>query len=641
MEQQGATARLYANMQTTEEREENSQAEATANEGAVGFVRPPNNNNNNPHYENIYESLEQFAAADAVAPAALVAPQPAVVAQQQQQAHPVHQQASPRLEGSIRPPRTYRNDIYDRNFGCYDVPRANPRASGNVRRANLHLDLNRPRYSSVNRQNRQRSFDDTESAHYNHLPNNYCRYENIYEQIHEEPIYRNIPHSSAGQVYGRLGVIGHGVGRIERHLSSSCGNIDHYNLGGHYAVLGHSHLGTVGHIRFNANPGMPSTNPGGSNKICNTTGRDGNVKSSYSSFFNCLSKENSQSMTNITRSEAQNMLNNAAAAVGPSAPSQPEQNRGAIPKSSKPKPSVQNNNPPTSNSSTLNRMSKTSLQWLLMNKWLPLWVGQDADCKIIDFNFMFSRNCEKCGDNPNHQQELVRFNGELYDNPDAIRNYVRPQFASPNPQNRIFSRSSDYHSLLRREASLPVPDMLRNYDIPRLNQSPRDQFLRARSESPRLAGRSATMNNNDPFRNWELNSECNSFKPANNRVQDVRRITDGTYRAKDLKEQKLTTRPPTSSSLATTSSHAKIKILPKSTPEPTPEPMNDDQASSSSSSTQSNISPVLSGVNPPDEAIFKTETMEVDDLVLEEESQAPSVQDVGLKPQDDEDLSLE
>lgn len=142
------------------------------------------------------------------------------------------------------------------------------------------------------------------------------RYENIYEQIRDEPLYRT---SAANRVplYTRLDVLGHGIGRIERHLSSSCGNIDHYNLGGHYAVLGHSHFGTVGHIRLNANgsgvaaPGVAGTG------TCNVPNCQGYmtaagstvpveyanvkvpVKNSASSFFSCLHGENSQSMTNI------------------------------------------------------------------------------------------------------------------------------------------------------------------------------------------------------------------------------------------------------------------------------------------------------------------------------------------------------
>lgn len=169
---------------------------------------------------------------------------------------------------------------------------------------------------------RQRSFDDTESQNYYNL-NQYqppVRYENIYEQIRDEPIYRN---TNGARVYGRLNVIGHGIGRIERHLSSSCGNIDHYNLGGHYAVLGHSHFGTVGHIRLNTGSSISSTSTTNSSSVtstisCNSSAcsggsgaigsslsanvhKDGsnNVKNSSSSFFSCLHGENTQSMGNI------------------------------------------------------------------------------------------------------------------------------------------------------------------------------------------------------------------------------------------------------------------------------------------------------------------------------------------------------
>lgn len=178
--------------------------------------------------------------------------------------------------------------------------------------------------SSSSSCHRQRSFDDTESQNYYNL--NYqpsVRYENIYEQIHDEPIYRNTANgvaSAAARVYGRLNVIGHGIGRIERHLSSSCGNIDHYNLGGHYAVLGHSHFGTVGHIRLNTgsttttNSSSITSTASCNGNNCGTTSssaaaaaaaavqRDGNnVKNSASSFFSCLHGENTQSMSNIYR----------------------------------------------------------------------------------------------------------------------------------------------------------------------------------------------------------------------------------------------------------------------------------------------------------------------------------------------------
>ncbi|KAJ8979858.1 hypothetical protein NQ317_016042 [Molorchus minor] len=54
----------------------------------------------------------------------------------------------------------------------------------------------------------------------------------------EESIYdMNQPSCSStygrfGNAYGRIDIIGHGIGRIERHLSSSCGSIN----SNHYAI---------------------------------------------------------------------------------------------------------------------------------------------------------------------------------------------------------------------------------------------------------------------------------------------------------------------------------------------------------------------------------------------------------------------
>lgn len=78
--------------------------------------------------------------------------------------------------------------------------------------------------------------------------------ENIYETVedmraqmlHEQqPVYNlnDMPSCSStygriGNVYGRIDVLGHGIGRIERHLSSSCGSIDsnHYAMEGLYGT---------------------------------------------------------------------------------------------------------------------------------------------------------------------------------------------------------------------------------------------------------------------------------------------------------------------------------------------------------------------------------------------------------------------
>lgn len=71
--------------------------------------------------------------------------------------------------------------------------------------------------------------------------------ENIYETVEdmraqmarEQPVYNlnDMPSCSGtygriGNAYGRIDVLGHGIGRIERHLSSSCGSID----SNHYAI---------------------------------------------------------------------------------------------------------------------------------------------------------------------------------------------------------------------------------------------------------------------------------------------------------------------------------------------------------------------------------------------------------------------
>lgn len=355
-----------------------------------------------------------------------------------------------------------------------------------------------PLYSSSRSScQRQRSFDDTESTDGYNLPYaNAMRYENIYEQIRDEPLYRSSTSGSAGSrvpLYTRLDVLGHGIGRIERHLSSSCGNIDHYNLGGHYAVLGHSHFGTVGHIRLNANGGAAAAAgaaaAGAGCTVPNCQGYVGGamgagtaaaaaaaataagidygnvkvpVKNSASSFFSCLHGENSQSMTNIYKTTAAAVaaahhtspltpnvsMERAArsasagpvtAAIAIAAAAEEQQlstdsvcsssasirPTGAIPKvksasktakessSGSSSSSVgtaangleklvggggtmksaaltkkSNNAAARSNSSTdanngtLNRISKSSLQWLLVNKWLPLWIGQGPECKV-------------------------------------------------------------------------------------------------------------------------------------------------------------------------------------------------------------------------------------------------------------------
>lgn len=615
MEQQGAVARQISAANADDE---NSQAEGTS-EGAVGYSRPTpeninlqqqqNNNSNaaqvnNPHYENIYESIEQYAAnndivgnaaagvAIAVAPADNNNAQVAQVINLQ----PQQQQQAPQQPPVVSGNRTnnsninYRNDLYDRtNNFAYDVPRS-VRSSLGMRRNNLQLDFNtnRMRYNgvqnSVHAPSRQRSFDDTESYHYYNFNNSNTgygssRYENIYEQIRDEPIYRNSSNGAANsRLYGRLDVIGHGIGRIERHLSSSCGNIDHYNLGGHYAVLGHSHFGTVGHIRLNA------SNANGISQPKDNAG----VKASNSSFFSCLGGENSQSMSNIYRAASNSNANsfmpntlrtNTTSGNTPSTSSTntntTTSNRctGAIPKSKLNKTQSQNttttstttsqqstkssNNQKSSSSpehsSTLNRISKSSLQWLLVNKWLPLWIGQGPDCKIIDFNFMFSRNCDGCGassgasvsndQSVSHPQDLVRFNGR------AEMHTRRDPSGRPLRSTLSRLRESECPTLRREENNYENVHVQfqngfefgRSRDNCNYERSNLIQRSRARSESPTFSQR-VTCNQqqrqySDPFKSYELNTENNTFKPRT--TKQIRRITDGGSGGINIRKSRL------------------------------------------------------------------------------------------------------
>lgn len=82
-------------------------------------------------------------------------------------------------------------------------------------------------------------------------------------------------------------------------------------------MLGHSHFGTVGHIRLNTgsttttNSSSITSTASCNGNNCGTTSssaaaaavqRDANnVKNSASSFFSCLHGENTQSMSNIYR----------------------------------------------------------------------------------------------------------------------------------------------------------------------------------------------------------------------------------------------------------------------------------------------------------------------------------------------------
>nr|XP_032294382.1 ring canal kelch protein [Drosophila virilis] len=630
MEEQGALARQAASLAIALLDDENSQAEGTM-EGAVGgavygniiaaAAAPPTPAQpvNHPHYENIYAPIgqpnnnnnnnnnnQQVVVANANANA------PANVEEQQQQ------------QARMLPMNNYRNDLYDRSAStaaAYDVPRAV--RSGLGYRRNFRIDMqNGNRYGSglrcaplyaSNRSNcqRQRSFDDTESTDGYNLPYaaaGTMRYENIYEQIRDEPLYRTTAAAATSRVplYTRLDVLGHGIGRIERHLSSSCGNIDHYNLGGHYAVLGHSHFGTVGHIRLNANGAAAASNNASTCTVPNcqgylagaaaTAGMDYGhvkvpVKNSASSFFSCLHGENSQSMTNIYKTTAAAVAaahhcspltpnvsmepakESSTAATAASSSGTEKSATGAAPKSAAlaKKTTTATTAATRSNSSssdagngTLNRISKSSLQWLLVNKWLPLWIGQGPECKVIDFNFMFSRDCVNCDtasvasqmSNPygtprlglgTLPQDMMRYQGSTASmrrdaNGAAARplhsNLSRLRCGADKRQNLTAGNSCSSSSYRHEDPSYENVHVQwqngfefgrsREYDAS-YNQQQRPLLQRARSESPTFSNQQRRMQSAaaqvqaqncqqsaklaDPFKNYELNVDNNSFKP--------------------------------------------------------------------------------------------------------------------------------
>lgn len=124
-------------------------------------------------------------------------------------------------------------------------------------------------------------------------PNASHDHENIYETIEdvrhqqmqlqqppeiEEPLYLDQPSCSStygriGNAYGRIDIIGHGIGRIERHLSSSCGSINsnHYALESLYDSNSKDSMGRISKVSIQwllANKWLPLW-------IANTeTGRD-------------------------------------------------------------------------------------------------------------------------------------------------------------------------------------------------------------------------------------------------------------------------------------------------------------------------------------------------------------------------------
>lgn len=474
--------------------DENSQAESNF-EPAVQLAALENVQNvqNINHYENV-DAVQVQALGG---PAPLQNDQPAI-----NQAQIVNLQNRANVQAYHQP---YRNDVYDRTGG-YDVPRnvRNNNMYANQRRSNLHLDFNRPRCPSVNHQKYQRSFDDTESCYYGSSQGYNAN--SMYERVREEPLYQN---SGNGSVYGRLDVLGHGIGRIERHLSSSCGNIDHYNVGGHYAVLSHAH---AGQMLMNSATGQTGAGPSVPNAL------DG-VKS----FFSCLGGESSQSMSNINGPDGTVPSNQS---VNPPAANVAQRQTGAIPKTK----NKQNNKvspkplapapcvpvpPPMPN-----RISKSSLQYLLSahHKWLPL----GPNYKIIDFNF--TGQCDN-GDG------VVQFNGQAEMYEPRMFNSRNAEYPTMNGHQRVIRNTPQLGRLRESDAENALYE-----NTQRDGFRGRMDAFRARSESPSRSGTRQRNEHDDPFRpSWSFNFENNTFRPAGPR--EVKRITDGTFAVKDFQEQ--------------------------------------------------------------------------------------------------------
>jgi kelch-like protein 2/3 len=237
-------------------------------------------------------------------------------------------------------------------------------------------------------------------------------------------------------------------------------------------------------------------------------------KDGVKSLFSCLGGENSQSINSINDNNDQNPQ--------PST-SNTQRSTGAIPKlktkqTNKVSPKPVASSPPVANNDDKN-FSKSSLQYLVMNKWLPLPLG--SDYKLIDFNFMFSRNCS----NGVAPDGVVQFNGQA--------EMVESSVYQP-PREYPMMNNGHYPRVIRNVT--PQLSRLRESDAENVQyenaqrEMYRKENFRARSESPSFNGQRQQQ---DPFRNWSFNFENNSFRPAG----AVRRITDGTLAPKDYQEQ--------------------------------------------------------------------------------------------------------
>lgn len=196
------------------------------------------------------------------------------------------------------------------------------------------------------------------------------KYENLYD-----PLRKLCPRTT---VYGRLDIIGHGFGRIERHLSSSCGNIDHYSLANSSTGSKHTHEASGERLYANIQP-QTSQNLSKKNKNCDdvVTNRDMSPPSGSSQ----ASASRKSTTGTIPKIKTLTLLKKTKR------------------KSEKESQYVANNQNSDLlfNNDYVNDISNSSNNWVLLNKWLPLWVANSNShnqYNIMDLNLMFSRQCD-------------------------------------------------------------------------------------------------------------------------------------------------------------------------------------------------------------------------------------------------------
>lgn len=194
-----------------------------------------------------------------------------------------------------------------------------------------------------------------------------------------------------------------------------------------------------------------------------------------------------------------------------------------------------------------------------------MWIGQEPDYNVLDFNFMFSRQCAS-----NNNNGLAGSSGGL------MRSFDGPTTATAErhaelcrESRRVFVGAPQHHGhygnvgcatggSLRpmRCQPLAAPNVERLRDGPtggslarntigyradycnggggeHPTRPPPGTLASLRSAGPAisrgLVSPRETLSAEDPFRSWELNAADNSFRPAG--AMQIRRITDGTFPA--------------------------------------------------------------------------------------------------------------